>query len=69
MPASPAAPLPPAAAASVHTMKEKQLGESGVNMAQLCGVTSGKSLCHVDPQPLILPSEGHSLSLTQFPAS
>lgn len=49
---------PSAAATSVRSMKEKQVGEeSGMNIAQLCGVTSGKSLYRVGPQPLTLPSE------------
>lgn len=43
---------PSAAATSVRSMKEKQVGESGMNIAQLCGVASGKSLYRVGPQPL-----------------
>lgn len=60
---------PAAAAASAHLMKEEQVGESGMNMAQLYIATSGKSLCCVGPQSLTLPSKGHSLNFTQFPSS
>lgn len=44
-------------------MKEKQVGELWANATLICGLTSGKSLCHVGPQPLTLHSEGHSLNL------
>lgn len=37
--------------------------------AQLCSVTSSKSLCHVGPQLLALHNEGRSLNLSQFPSS
>ena len=60
---------PTAAAASAHLMKEEQVGESGMNMAQLYVAASGKSLYHVGPQSLTLPSKSHSLNLTQFPSS